>query len=79
MRVLITGACGFVGRNLIAELENRGHELCLLDMTCPEHATMFPGGAERAHVSAGSRVAVHPGWRSPMRPPCCAPARGSMR
>ena len=50
MRVLITGACGFVGRNLIAELENRGHELRLLDMTRPEHATMFPGGAERAHV-----------------------------
>ena len=50
MRVLITGACGFAGRTLIAELETRGHELCLLDMTRPAHAPMFPGGAERAHV-----------------------------
>jgi nucleoside-diphosphate-sugar epimerase len=45
MKVLITGACGFVGRNLIKELEDQGHELRLVDMTRPEDATMF-GGAQ---------------------------------
>ena len=45
MKVLITGACGFIGRNLIKELEGRGHELRLVDMTRPEDATMF-GGAQ---------------------------------
>ncbi len=47
MRVLITGAGGFVGRALIAELEDR-HELRLLDRARPEEATMFvPGSNER--------------------------------
>jgi UDP-glucose 4-epimerase len=50
MKVLITGACGFIGRNLIAELEARGHELRLLDVTRPEDATMFRGNQARAHV-----------------------------
>ncbi len=50
MKVLITGACGFIGRNLITELETRGHELRLLDMTRPEDATMFAGSQERARV-----------------------------
>lgn len=45
MKVLVTGACGFIGRNLIKELERRGHELRLVDMTLPEDATMF-GGAQ---------------------------------
>ncbi|MBM7564098.1 NAD-dependent epimerase/dehydratase family protein [Paenibacillus sacheonensis] len=45
MRVTITGACGFIGRTLISELEQRGHELLLVDRTRPEEATMFvPGG-----------------------------------
>jgi UDP-glucose 4-epimerase len=50
MKVLITGACGFIGRNLIIELENRGHELRLVDMTPPEEATVFRGAEERAHI-----------------------------
>jgi nucleoside-diphosphate-sugar epimerase len=50
MKVLITGACGFIGRNLIKELETRGHELRLLDMTRPEDATVFRGAEGRAHV-----------------------------
>ncbi len=50
MKVLITGACGFIGRNLITELEQRGHELHLVDMTRPEDATVFRGGQERAHI-----------------------------
>ncbi len=48
MNVLITGAGGFVGRALIAELEG-AHELRLLDRVRAEDATMFvPGSAERA-------------------------------
>lgn len=49
MKTLITGACGFLGRELIAELESRGHELRLLDRTPPSEATIFvPGSADRA-------------------------------
>jgi UDP-glucose 4-epimerase len=48
MKVLITGACGFVGRKLIEELEQAGHELRLVDKAPPEEATVFmpsaPGG-----------------------------------
>ena len=50
MKILITGACGFIGRQLIAELQSRGHSLRLLDMTRPEDATIFRGGGERAHI-----------------------------
>jgi UDP-glucose 4-epimerase len=50
MNILLTGACGFIGRHLIAELENHGHQLRLVDMTRPEDATMFQGAAERAHM-----------------------------
>ncbi len=50
MKVLITGACGFIGRNLIAELEARGHELRLVDSTRPEDATVFGGSEGRAHI-----------------------------
>ena len=55
MKILLTGACGFIGRNLITELETRGHELRLLDMTRPEDATMFQGAASRAHVPLETR------------------------
>ena len=50
MKVLITGACGFIGRNLITELENQGHELRLVDATPPEEATVFRGAEERIHI-----------------------------
>ena len=50
MKVLITGACGFIGRNLITELEARGHELRLLDMAHPKDATVFRGGEGRLHI-----------------------------
>lgn len=46
MKVLITGACGFIGRNLIAELEPH-HELRLVDSVAPADATMFAGGRDR--------------------------------
>lgn len=49
MKIFITGACGFIGRNLIPELESRGHDLVLMDRQRPEEATVFvPGSAERA-------------------------------
>jgi UDP-glucose 4-epimerase len=50
MKVMITGACGFIGRNLITELESRGHDLRLLDMTRPEDATVFGGAEGRQHI-----------------------------
>jgi nucleoside-diphosphate-sugar epimerase len=46
VNVLITGACGFIGRNLIAELESR-HSLRLVDNVAPEAATVFAGGRDR--------------------------------
>ena len=55
MKILLTGACGFIGRNLISELETGGHELRLLDMTRPEDATMFQGARARAHVPLETR------------------------
>lgn len=50
MKVLLTGACGFIGRNLIKELEGRGHELRLVDMTRPEDATVFAGREGRKSI-----------------------------
>jgi nucleoside-diphosphate-sugar epimerase len=48
MKVLISGACGFIGQKLIEELENAGHDLRLMDRCLPEDATVFsprsPGG-----------------------------------
>lgn len=49
MKVVITGACGFIGRTLIEELEQRGHQLHLVDRQRPEEATIFvPGGRANA-------------------------------
>ena len=48
MRVLITGACGFLGRALTTVLENNAHELRLVDRVDPKEATVFvPGSHER--------------------------------
>jgi UDP-glucose 4-epimerase len=48
MKVLITGAFGFVSRRLIDELSAAGHELWLLDRCRPADATVFvPGEHER--------------------------------
>lgn len=38
MKILVTGSDGFIGKNLITELENRGyHELLLVNRKTPEH------------------------------------------
>ncbi len=51
MKVLITGAFGMIGRELIKELEDAGDELRLLDRLRPEDATCFvPGQTERAKM-----------------------------
>jgi nucleoside-diphosphate-sugar epimerase len=55
VKILITGAPGFIGRALIAELGDR-HELRLLDRNRPEEATMFlPGMSERALIPYETR------------------------
>ena len=47
MKVLITGACGFIGRVLIDEL-GESHDLTLLDRVQPSDATTFvPGSGSR--------------------------------
>ena len=47
MKVLITGACGWLARHLVTKLES-SHELRLLDRVDPKDATIFiPGKAER--------------------------------
>ena len=61
MKILITGACGFIGRQLIAELQSRRHSLRLLDMTRPEDATIFRGGGERARCDFGAIGTVNEG------------------
>ena len=48
MKVLITGACGWLGRELTEALQDE-HDLVLLDRNAPEEATMFlPGKSDRA-------------------------------
>lgn len=54
MRVLITGACGFIGRHLISELEPH-HELRLTDSVVPAEATVFAGGRERRAAPLATR------------------------
>ena len=49
MHILITGACGFIGRNLIKVLE-QDHQLRLLDQTPAAEATIFAGGGGRKAV-----------------------------
>ncbi len=49
MNILITGACGFLARELIRVLEECGHHLRLVDRVDPDTATVFiPGAHERA-------------------------------
>ena len=56
MKVLITGACGWLSRRLIDELAARGHELRLLDYCAPEEATIFvPGSYERQRLPLQSK------------------------
>ena len=48
MHVLITGACGWLGRELTKVLENADHRLRLLDSSRPEDATVFAPGRSGA-------------------------------
>jgi len=51
MKVLMTGAAGFLGRELADVLEKGGHELKLVDRVEKDDATIFvPGSADRKRV-----------------------------
>jgi len=48
MRVLITGAAGWLARHLVEALAQTGHEMRLMDRVDPDEATIFvPGKIER--------------------------------
>ncbi len=56
MKILITGAAGFIARALVRDLEARGHEPVLLDRVDPATATVFvPGSADRAQAPLDTR------------------------
>lgn len=60
MRVLLTGATGFIGSHVARELLRRGHEV---------HATLRPG-ADRRRIADLDALRVHPGGidEVPVRP-----------
>ncbi len=47
-KVLVTGGCGFVGRNLVEQLVERGDEVRVIDVSAPP---AFPEGVEYRHAS----------------------------
>lgn len=56
MKVLLTGAAGWLARTVAVELETHGHELRLLDCVAPDQATIFvPGKLERIHQPLKTR------------------------
>ncbi len=49
MRILITGATGFLGRNLVRALDEDGHDLVLCSRKAPRKNGLWPGGATGRH------------------------------
>jgi nucleoside-diphosphate-sugar epimerase len=47
MKILITGGCGYIARVLTAELEERQHQIVLLDRQDPNEATVFTPTGQR--------------------------------
>jgi GDP-4-dehydro-6-deoxy-D-mannose reductase len=64
VRVLVTGALGFVGRHLVHHLQGCGDEVVLLDRHAPEPVDVTDGAAVRAAVTAARPEAVYhlAGW-----------------
>jgi GDP-4-dehydro-6-deoxy-D-mannose reductase len=64
VRVLVTGALGFVGRHLVHHLEDQGDEVALLDRHAPEPVDITDGAAVRAAIAAARPEAVYhlAGW-----------------
>ena len=58
MRVLVTGANGFVGRHVVAELQTAGHEPILIDLQLEPFAADLP--YHRLDLCDAARVAEHP-------------------
>lgn len=55
MKVLITGGCGGIARILTAELEQRSHEIRLLDRQSPKDATVFTSEGIRVQKALETR------------------------
>ncbi len=64
MRVLVTGALGFVGRHLVHHLQACGDDVVPLDRHAPDPVDITDGAAVRAAITAARPEAVYhlAGW-----------------
>lgn len=56
MRVLVTGAAGFVAPYLARELARRGHEAVATDVAAPRDGSVFAGGFATCDISSADAV-----------------------
>jgi nucleoside-diphosphate-sugar epimerase len=55
MKIVVTGANGHLGRNLVRNLLSEGHRVCAFDLTTPEHV---PPGLEFVRGDVRDREAL---------------------
>ena len=72
MRVLVTGACGFIGRHVCGLALARGFEVYGLDL-----ADQPPPELEPGRYARGEGVALLPGLLERFRPQVCIHAAGA--